>query len=77
MLEIRGFLTLDANLLVSERLQKQHSEDTEHFRLVEIEKNDVIKENEELKHWKLVYEAGHGLQELARNQKVRFTLCST
>ena len=53
-----------------ERLQRQHAEDTEHFRLVEVEKNDVVKENEELKHWKLVYEAGHGLQELARNQKV-------
>jgi hypothetical protein len=29
----------------------------------------VVRENEELKNWKLVYEAGHGLQELARNQK--------
>lgn len=36
---------------------------------MEEEKNEGVREIEELKHWKQVYEAGHGLQELARNQK--------
>ena len=36
---------------------------------MELERNDAVRENEELRNWKLVYEAGHGLQELARNQK--------
>ena len=50
-------------------MQAQHAEDAEHFRLVEEEKNEGVREIEDLKHWKQVYEAGHGLQELARNQK--------
>jgi myosin heavy subunit len=44
--------------------------DEEHLRL-EVEKRmaDLQRENDSLSHWKVVYENGHGLQELARHQK--------
>jgi myosin heavy subunit len=44
--------------------------DEEHLRL-EAEKRmaDLQRENDSLSHWKVVYENGHGLQELARHQK--------
>ena len=52
-----------------ERLKQQHEDDISHYRAMEKEKNELVKDFEELKNWKVVCEAGHGLQELARNQK--------
>lgn len=44
-------------------------EESKHWESTQHERDELVKENDELKNWKAVYEAGHGLQQLARNQK--------
>ena len=45
------------------------SEDAAKYRELEVEKNYLSNEVDDLTNWKAVYESGHGLQELARNQR--------
>lgn len=45
------------------------SEDAAKYKELEIEKNFLSNEVDDLMNWKAVYESGHGLQELARNQR--------
>lgn len=45
------------------------SEDAAKFKELEVEKNYLSNEVDDLTNWKAVYESGHGLQELARNQR--------
>lgn len=52
-----------------ESLKQQNQDNIEHFQSIEDEKLQLTREVDELSKWKAVYEAGHGLQELARNQK--------
>jgi chromosome segregation ATPase len=52
-----------------EGLVARTSEDMAKYRELEIEKNSLSNEVDDLTNWKAVYESGHGLQELARNQR--------
>ena len=45
------------------------AEDSAKYRELEVEKNFLSNEVDDLTNWKSVYESGHGLQELARNQR--------
>ena len=45
------------------------SEDAAKYKELEVEKNFLSNEVDDLTNWKAVYESGHGLQELARNQR--------
>lgn len=45
------------------------AEDAAKYRELEVEKNFLSNEVDDLTNWKAVYESGHGLQELARNQR--------
>lgn len=52
------------------------AEDAAKYRELEVEKNFLSNEVDDLTNWKAVYESGHGLQELARNQRsLKGTLC--
>jgi chromosome segregation ATPase len=55
------------NALVLERSEREH--DLEHWSIVDRERDSLSKAVDELSNWKAVYEAGHGLQQLARTQK--------
>lgn len=58
--------TLEAAL---QSLKDSHADETKHWDSTQKERDELVRENDELKNWKAVYEAGHGLQQLARNQK--------
>jgi hypothetical protein len=55
--------------LTIESLKGHHADNLEHFQQLEDEKAQLTREIDELSNWKAVYEAGHGLQEMSRNQK--------
>lgn len=52
-----------------ESLKRKHADDLQAHKDIESAHDDLVQENDELKNWKAVYEAGHGLQQLSRNQK--------
>jgi chromosome segregation ATPase len=52
-----------------ESLKRHHEENLEHYQHLEDEKAQLVRDVDELSNWKAVYEAGNGLQEMARNQK--------
>lgn len=49
--------------------ESSHLAELERYKDMEVEKNALVREVDELNHWKAIYENGHGLRELARNQK--------
>ena len=50
-------------------LTQRTSEDAAKYRELEVEKNFLSNEVDDLTNWKAIYESEHGLQELARNQR--------
>lgn len=52
-----------------EMMQLKLNDYNARFELLDSEKSDFVSQIDELNHWKSVYEAGHGLKELSRNQK--------
>lgn len=59
-------------------LSARTSEDAAKYRELEVEKNNLSNEVDDLTNWKAVYEAGHGMQELARQQRsLKGTVYST
>ena len=50
-------------------VQQRLDDETEKVTDLESEKQLLVREIDELTNWKTIYESGHGLQELARNQK--------
>ena len=54
--------------LTIESLKAHHADNLEHYTTLEAEKAGLVREIDELSSWKAVYEAGHGLQEMSRNQ---------
>ena len=50
-------------------LIQRTSEDAARYQELEVEKNYLSNEVDDLTNWKSVYESEHGLQELARNQR--------
>lgn len=55
--------------LAIDSLKAHNEENNLHCEKLEEEKAGLVRELDDLSHWKAVYEAGHGMQELARNQK--------
>ena len=51
-------------------LTERTSEDAAKYRELEAEKNLLSNEVDDLTNWKAVYESGHGMQELARQQRI-------
>jgi len=66
VLEKEKAKNLQAALLSKE---SSHVSELERYKDMEVEKNALVREVDELNHWKAIYENGHGLRELARNQK--------
>ena len=66
VLEKEKVKNLQAVLLSKE---SSHTTELERYKDMEVEKNSLVREVDELNHWKAIYENGHGLRELARNQK--------
>lgn len=66
VLEKEKVKNLQAALLSKE---SSHATEIERYKDMEVEKNALVREVDELNHWKAIYENGHGLRELARNQK--------
>ena len=54
--------------LTIESLKAHHADNLEHYATLEAERAGLVREVDELSSWKAVYEAGHGLQEMSRNQ---------
>eukprot|EP00981_Chlorochromonas_danica_P012527 scaffold5121_cov223-Ochromonas_danica.AAC.5 len=52
-----------------QRLQAEQKANEEHYKAVDEEQRELVKTVDELTHWKTVYEAGHGLQQLARTER--------
>lgn len=52
-----------------QNLMIKTSEDLNKYQELEVEKSALSAEIDDLTNWKAVYESGHGLQELARNQR--------
>jgi hypothetical protein len=52
-----------------QNLMIKTSDDLNKYQELEIEKSALSAEVDDLTNWKAVYESGHGLQELARNQR--------
>lgn len=50
-------------------LTQRTSEDAAKYKELEVEKNFLSNEVDDLTNWKSIYESEHGLQELARNQR--------
>ena len=50
-------------------LEKRFHAETDKLHALEDEKQILVREIDDLTYWKSIYESGHGLQELARNQK--------
>ena len=50
-------------------LSARTADDAAKYRELEVEKNYLSNEVDDLTNWKAVYESGHGLQELARHQR--------
>lgn len=51
------------------RLRQRFQDETEKMHALEEEMKTQVRKVDELENWKSIYESGHGLQELARNQK--------
>jgi chromosome segregation ATPase len=58
--------TLEATI---DNLKNQLKSDHDYYQALEKEKLNLTQEIDDLTNWKAIYEAGHGLQQLSRNQK--------
>ena len=62
----------ETNRLLNAKLQSQTqklADENERNNHLEAEKDRLVTEKEELENWKMIYERGHGMQELAKHQK--------
>ncbi len=49
------------------RLKESNKNDAEYYKDIVAERDEKVREVDELQNWKAVYEAGHGMQAMAKN----------